>query len=191
MKLILASKSPRRKQILEDNGYDITVDISHANEDSVKADTIQNKVMQIAKLKANTVAKKHINGIIVAVDTLVYFEGKEIGQQKNPKDAMATLKKLIGKTHKVYSGVCIMVLKKGIITNIIQDFEVTNVKLKKINDNLLKEYVDAGHYQGKAGAYNIDDPEFKTFIDKIDGSYTNVMGLPIEKFKKVIKLVKV
>jgi septum formation protein len=189
MKLILASKSPRRKKVLEENGYEVIVDVSNADEDSVKSTSLnlRDKVIRIATLKAGTVAKKHKDGIILAADTMVYFEGHEIGQQDTKDSAFKTLKKLLGKTHEVYTGICILVIKNNNVMQIIQDSELSKVKLKKISDEAIRKYVDAGHYAGKAGAYNVDDKEFESYVDIIDGSKTNVMGLPIEKVKEMLK----
>ena len=187
MKIILASKSPRRKTVLEENGYEVEVDVSHADEDSMKAGDIREMVKAIAKLKAETVAKRH-DGVIVAADTMVYFNGKAIGQQKDRKEAGRTLRMLLGKTHEVYTGICI-ISKNGDNQKIIQGLEMTKVKLRDVDEEELKRYIDADTYKGKAGAYSIDDPEFKSFIESIEGSYTNVMGLPIERFKKMMKEV--
>ena len=184
MKLILASKSPRRKKILEDNGFEIEIDVSNADEKSVKKDNVNELVVEIAKLKAETVAKRHKNSIIIAADTLVYFDGKEIGQQESDEEAEKTLRKLLGKTHKVYTGICII----NTSTNkIIQDLDIAQITLKKVTDEVLMKYIKSGLYKGKAGAYNIDDPEFENFVEKIKGSETCITGLPIEKVKELLK----
>lgn len=184
MEIVLASKSPRRKKLLEEKGYKVIVDISNANEGSAESSDIRNMVMEIAKLKAETVAARHKNSIIVAADTLVYFNGKEIGQRNNDKEAEKTLRMLMGKTHEVYSGICVMSTKDH---HVLLDSEISMVTLKKVSDETLRKYIKSGQYRGKAGAYNISDPEFESFIDHVDGSYTNVMGLPIEKVDRMIK----
>ena len=190
LQLVLASQSPRRQKVLKDNGYDFIVDVSHADEESIRPGNIKDKVLQTAKLKAETVAKRHDDSIIIGADTLVYFEGEEIGQQKDREKAKKILKKLLGKTHEVYTGLCIIVKEHGKIKKMIQDTVITKVTLKDVNENTLNGYIDTEQYKGKAGAYSLDDAEFKPFIDKIDGSYTNVMGLPIEKFKTILKKVQ-
>lgn len=190
MELILASQSPRRRKVLEDFGYKFTVDISHADEDSIKATDIKERVLGTAKLKAETVAKRHDNAIILAVDTLVYFNGREIGQQKSTEMALDTLKSLLGKTHEVYSGIYLVRTNHGKIVKTLHDTEISKVLLKNVSDVILHKYVHSGQYEGKAGAYNIGDQEFEPFIEKVDGSYTNVMGLPIEKVGEMIKKIQ-
>ena len=192
MEFILASQSPRRKKILEDHGFKFIVDISNADEESVKAVNIKERVVETARLKAETVAKRHDDAIILAVDTLVYFEGKEIGQQKSVDTALKTLKNLLGKTHEVYSGIYLIKKRNGKIIKALQDTDISKVLLKKVDDKTLDAYVHSGQYKGKAGAYNISDPEFESFIEKIDGSYSNIMGMPIEKVEPMMKnIIKV
>ena len=186
MKIILASKSPRRKEILEDNGYDIEVDVSNVDEESARKDDIRELVMHLARLKAETVAKRHNNSVVVAADSLVFFEGQEIGQPKNDEEAERILRMLMGRTHEVYTGVCVINPSTG---EILQDLEISRVTLKKVSDDVLMNYVKAGHYKGKAGAYNINDPEFESFMDGYEGSYTNIMGLPRKKIAKMIEIV--
>ena len=77
--------------------------------------------------------------------------------------------------------------KDGEIVKVVQDSDVTNVRIKDVSDDIIAEYVDGGHYKGKAGAYNISDPEFRPLLDGFDGSYTNVMGMPIEKVEKILQ----
>ncbi len=181
-RIILASKSPRRKEILSQY-YDVTVDASYIDEEAVKKNDISELVVELARLKAEKVASRHLDSVIVAADTLVYFKGKEMGQAKDDLDAEKMLRKLMGNTHEVYSGVCV-------ISNclMLQDYDVSKVTLKNVPENILKEYISSGLYKGKAGAYNINDPEFKIFVDKVEGCYFNIMGMPIEKVKKMIEV---
>lgn len=184
MKLILASKSPRRKKILEDNGFEIEIDVSNADEKSVKKDNVNELVVEIAKLKAETVAKRHKNSIIIAADTLVYFKGEEIGQQQTDEEAERTIRKLMGETHDVYTGIYIIDTANN---KMVQDLEHSRITLKKISDDILDKYIKSGLYKGKAGAYNIDDPEFENFVENVEGSKSNITGLPIEKVKELLK----
>ena len=187
MKIILASKSARRKKILEEKGYEIEVDASGFDEKSVKKDDVKELVREIARQKAELVAERHPDSIIVAADTLVYFEGKELGQQETDEQAKETMQRLMGKTHEVVSGLCVI---NSATNKMLHDIDVSYVTLKRVSDEKLDEYIKSGLYKGKAGAYNIDDPEFKSFVEKVEGSYTNIMGLPIEKIEKMIQEVK-
>ena len=187
MKIVLASKSPRRKEIIESLGYDILIDPSNVDESLVKEKNIKKLVMGIAKLKAETVSKKHDNAIIIGIDTLVYFQGRKIGQQKTDKGAKKIIKRLLGKKHEIYSGICLINTKNN---KSLQDYDVSCVKLKTASEKALKDYIKTGKYEGKAGAYDIADKEFKPFISKIEGCRYNIRGFPIKKFKKMIKKIR-
>lgn len=186
MKIVLASKSPGRKLLLEKAGFDVLVDVSNVDEDSVKRSNVKELVMQLARMKAEVVAERHKDEIVVAADTLVYFDGKEIGQQHSDEDAEKILRLLMGKTHEVYTGFCVINTKKK---KILQDVVITEVTLKKVSDKVLSEYIKSGQYKRKAGAYNIADPEFESFIGHVEGSFTNTMGMPVEEIKQAIESV--
>jgi septum formation protein len=187
MNIVLASRSRQRKKILEDNGFNFKVDVSNFDENSVQIDDIKKLTLELAKKKGETVAKRNPDSIIISADTLVCFEGMQIGQQKNEKEARTTIKRLLGKTHEVFSGLYVINTTNG---KKIQDSEISYVTLKNIPDEVLEDYIESGQYKGKAGAYNISDPEFSSFVEKIEGSKTNIEGLPIEKIKKMIEMVK-
>jgi septum formation protein len=187
MQIVLASKSVHRKKILEEHGYDIVVDVSHADEESVRTDDVKDYVMEVAKLKAETVAKRHRDAIIIASDTLVYFEGERIGKARNEAEARKVIWRLVGKTHEVYSGLCIINTKTG---EVLQDFEISRVALKKMSDAELERYIQSGQYKNKAGCYNIDDPEFESFIEEVEGCRLNVKGLPIKKVEKMLEVIQ-
>jgi septum formation protein len=187
MKIILASKSKGRREVLNKLGYEFNIDVSNADEDSIKKEDIKELVMSLAKLKAETVAERHSDSIIIAADTLVSFEGEKIGQQKDDIEAENTIRKLLGKTHEVYTGICVINTANN---KIVQDIEKSNVTLKNVSDETLKEYIATGAYAGKAGAYCITDQEFKNFIEKVEGSITNIKGMPVEKIGKMIEEAK-
>jgi len=186
MKIILASNSKRREKVLKEHGFDIVIDPSNFDESKIKIGNIKDLTMELAKQKALTVAKRHNNEIIVAADTLVYFNGKEIGQQHSDEDARNTLKLLRGKNHEVFTGLCVINTKTG---KMLQDSDTALIKLKDISDDELERYISSGVYKSKAGAYSIDDSEFKSFIENIDGEHTNIMGMPIPKLKNMIRQI--
>lgn len=187
MKLILASKSLRRIEVLTKFGYDFITDVSNADESLIQKEDVKELVMSLAKLKAETVAKKHSDSIIIGADTLVSFEGKQIGQPKDKDDARRIIKELLGKTHEVFTGVCVVNTANN---KIMQDFEVSKVTLRDVSDEVLEEYLATGVYAGKAGAYDIGDAEFKVFIDNIEGCRYNIRGTPIEKIENMMEAVK-
>lgn len=183
MDIVLASKSPRRKEVLEQQGFKVTVDVSKVDEEAVKKEDVKDLVMELARLKAKTVAERHENSIVVGADTLVYFEGEQIGQQDSDEAAERMLRRLMGNTHEVFSGICVINTKTG---EILQDLEISKVTLNDVSDEILKGYIASGQYKGKAGAYNIDDPEFESFVGDVEGCRLNIKGMPIEKIKKMI-----
>ena len=187
MKIVLASQSPRRKILLERAGLNVTVDPSNIDERSIKEKDLKNLVLKISELKAKTVAKRHKDSIIIAADTMVYHNNKEIGQPKDRNDACKILKELLGKTHEVGTGITIINTMNG---KMLQDFEVSFVTLKNVSDERIEKYLDTGIYVGKAGAYGLGDKEFSEFEEKCVGDRTNVSGLPIEKVKKMLKEIR-
>lgn len=187
MKIILASQSPRRKKILKDNGIDFTVDISNAEEEQEITTDVKDLVIKNAVIKAKTVADRNPGSIIIAADTVVFHDNKMIGQQKTDDEAFTTMKSLAGKTHEVYSGICIYNTRTG---DHITDYEISHVTLKELSDDTIKAYINTGLYKGKAGAYNIDDPEFECFVADVTGDKTNILGLPIIKVKELIRRIK-
>jgi len=186
MKIILASKSPRRKYILENEGFEVEVDVSNFDEDSVQDSSDEALVMNIAKGKAMVVAPKHKDAIVVAADTMVFFKGERIGQQDNDVDAFNTLFRLSGTGHDVITGMYVINTKTG---KVAIDSTKSKVHLQKVPNEVIKKYVASGLYKGKAGCYNINDPEFESFIDKVEGSFSNIMGLPKGKIKEMINKV--
>lgn len=188
MKIVLASKSPRRKEILEDASFFVEADISGVDEDIVKAQVpdLLKLSKTLAEMKVQAVSKRHKNSIIIGADTLVSFNGEEIGQQKTKEDAKKTLIRLSGKEHEVITGVCVLNTANG---KKASGNVISKTRLKNLDESEINEYVNSGLYMGKAGAYNIDDPEFKSYVESVKGSFTNIKGLPIEKTMKMIKEV--
>jgi septum formation protein len=183
MELILASKSPRRKAILEENGYEITIDPSMIDEDAREIADPGKRVMEIARRKAMAVAGRHRDSIVIAADTFVWFDGREIGQQKTEEEAYRTMRMLLGRTHKVYTGLCVINTSTG---KLLQDSDCSEVTLKHVSEDVLQQYIASGKYRGKAGAYCITDPEFESFVGRVKGSWNNILGLPVEKARKMI-----
>lgn len=183
MKLILASKSPRRKRILEKMGFKFEIEPSHADESQIKEKDPIKLVIALAELKAEVVAKNHNDAIVLGADTMVYHNGESIGKARSEEEAFALLRKLMGKEHMVYSGLCAINTKTG--EKKIEHSE-SKVKLRTISEKELNEYVKGGYYKGKAGAYNIDDPEFQPFVEKVDGDKFNIMGMSFAKGMKIL-----
>jgi septum formation protein len=175
--IILASGSPRRQQFLKDLDLDFEIRLKEVEEiypDHLQGVEITN---YLAKLKANafegTLAD---NEILITSDTIVWFENKALGKPKDYTDAFTMLKAMSGKTHEVITSVCFKTQQK---TDTL--FEVTKVTFNKLTEEVIRYYLD--HYKpfDKAGAYGIQEWIGLIGIAKIEGSYTNVVGLPTDK----------
>ncbi|PID82746.1 MAG: septum formation protein Maf [Clostridiales bacterium] len=184
MKYYLASKSPRRKELLKKIISDFVIYESNIEEKLDLNFDISCSIMSVAFQKADFIYK-NINliepAIIISADTVVYLD--EILQKpKNKDDARIMLKKLSGNTHFVYTGFCIINTEKNIK---ILDFEKTEVKFKNLSKLEIEQYIETKEPYDKAGGYAIQGIAAK-FIEKINGDYYNVVGLPLCKLNKIL-----
>lgn len=177
---ILASSSPRRYQLLKDAGYAFEVVSSNIQENAYPADGLGGAkyASVLAKAKAFDVALKYPDRLVLGADCIVEQNGDIIGKPADESDAKAILERLFSKPHQVISAIAFICIVDG--TELI-DTDSTTVYPRAVTDENIREYVKTGEWEGKAGAYGIQDPETDRFIEKIDGSYSNVMGLPMEK----------
>lgn len=175
--MILASKSPRRKEILENVGFNLDIISADIDEVSDEKNNVD-KIMDIAYKKTMAVAKDHRDSFVVGADTIVELEGKIIGKPKDEKHAKEILTSLSGREHNVITGFCLINIEKNII---IKDYGITKVFFKELDQNMIQWYIDSGQPMDKAGAYGIQD-KGSVFIEKIEGDFFTVMGFPIEKF---------
>ena len=183
-RIILASKSPRRADILRQLKIDFEIIDSKVSEEAFENDrSIEDYVMSISDKKVMNVARKITNGIIIAADTIVTIDGQILGKPKNHDEAKNMLKKLSGRIHYVYTGVSI-VLNPGFIKK--SDYEITKVKFRKLDEVEINYYVDSGESMDKAGSYGIQDLP-AIFVEKIDRCYFNVVGLPLTKVYLLMK----
>jgi septum formation protein len=182
-KIVLASKSPRRKELLTQIGLDFIVDVSEIDEDKFKNLAPQSLVKKLSRVKAEKVAKRHKNAIIIAADTLVVLGKELIGKPKDEKDAVRILKKLSGKTHTVITGFTILDSKtKRQITEIVK----SKLKFKELSNQEIKDYVTTKEPMDKAGGYGIQG-KASVFIERINGDFSNIVGLPIFSLCKALK----
>ena len=174
MGIILASQSPRRRELLSVTGLDFTIEVSDANEDLDIKDPVE-FVMALSGIKARAVAKKHRLDHVIGADTIVVIDGMILGKPKDEEDAFRMLSLLSGRTHSVYTGVTVI---KG--EESISFYEQTDVRMYKNSDELLHSYIATGEPMDKAGAYGIQGKGM-LLIERIEGDYYNVMGLPIAR----------
>lgn len=174
-KIILVSTSPRRNGLLQQIGLEFEVIPSKYKEDMSLKLKPKEMVMAFAQGKAIDVAKDLKEGVVIGVDTFVVFKGEKLGKPKSKENATKILKIISGKNINVFSGICIIDIDNG---KKILEHEVTKVKLKKLTDEEINNYVNTGEPLDKAGAFGIQE-RGAIFIEKIDGCYSNVVGLPL------------
>lgn len=184
---ILASGSPRRRELLSAIGLEFDVVVSDADESSVSKDTsIDIYVQELALLKAAATAKdvlKRKDALIIAADTIVTLDKKILGKPQDEDDAFNMLKSLSGRAHEVYTGYCIMRVRDGFT---VCDRVKTEVLFKELDDNLIRRYIKTGEPMDKAGAYGIQG-KGALLAEKINGDYFNVVGLPVSALAKTLK----
>ncbi len=187
MRYILASASPRRKELLKQAGLSFTVLPSYAEEKITKAAPC-GAVMDLAFQKARDVYLRFFNSkkeaetaeedfIVIGADTIVVYQGEILGKPSDKSEAYDMLSLLADRTHQVYTGVSLMMYKDGEESH-RTFYEKTDVTLYKITREDLHAYVESGDSFDKAGAYGIQGP-FAIHVKEIKGDYNNVVGLPI------------
>lgn len=181
--IVLASSSPRRKELFESLNIPFIIDPSNFDE---KSDTKENPralAKKLALSKAKDVAKRYKNAIIIGADTIVALKGIVLGKPKDKDDATKMLRFLSGKTHFVITGLAIIdQLSKKITSKSI----VSKVWFKKLTDEKIEKYIQTGEAFDKAGAYGIQG-KGSLLVEKIEGDYANIVGLPLEVLKKELK----
>ena len=184
---ILASASPRRRELMELMGIDFEVIVSDADESAVPTDlSIKLYVQELALLKATATAKqilKRKKAHIIAADTVVTLDGKILGKPKDKEDAVNMLTELSGKTHEVYTGICVMRMSdaKSVCKSVC-----TRVSFKELSADKIKAYVNTNEPMDKAGAYGIQGIG-SMLIDGIEGDYFNVVGLPVATLSDLLE----
>lgn len=175
-RLILASASPRRKELLTLAGFEFDVITSAVDEVIDPCLKPQELVVSLAKQKASAVAATNPGRTVVGADTVVVLGGKILGKPKDEADAVAMLHALSGKTHEVYTGVYLVngSKSKGF-------YECTKVRFCTLTDEQIKAYVATGEPMDKAGSYGIQGKGC-VLVEGIEGDYFNVVGFPVSRF---------
>lgn len=174
-KIILASASPRRKELMELAGYDFEVICADIVEVVPEEAMPQEVVMSLALQKAQAVAAEHKEAVVIGSDTVVALDGKILGKPHSEQEACEMLRSLSGRTHKVFTGVAIVC--GGKVKNF---FDETDVEFYSLGDDEIKKYVATGEPTDKAGAYGIQG-KGSVLVKRINGDFFSVMGLPIAK----------
>ena len=179
-KIILASASPRRKEILE--LADLKFDVMPSDAQEITTKTAPNEVvMELASIKAKDIYKKsEKQSMVVGADTVVAYQGQILGKPADEADAKRMLTMLSGQTHEVYTGVCL--IEDGEAKTF---YEETKVTFYEISDEQIDRYIKTGEPMDKAGSYGIQG-KAAVFIKGIEGDYYNVVGFPIARFLQEI-----
>jgi len=185
LSIILASSSPRRKQLLSDAGYEFKVVAADINESSFLAEHLEpcEYAKKLALAKAKTVAAQYPDSLVIGADTIVDFNGQIIGKPTNAEDAERITRKLFSKTHKVITAIALV--RSSDNTEIVKS-DITEVYPKRMTNEQLTEHIKSESWRDKAGAYAIQE-NGDEFIEKIEGSLTNVMGLPMELLQQLLQ----
>ena len=187
--LILASASPRRRQLMTAAGYEFTVVLPEVDESAFaaeKADPVE-YAKRLALAKAKSVAGKYPASFVIGADTIVDFAGRIIGKAADAREAEQITRKLFSEPHKVITGVAIVRLSDG--TELVQS-DSTTVYPRKMTPDQIADHIRGGSWRDKAGAYAIQETGDE-FVEKIEGSLTNVMGLPMELLESLLAGLKV
>jgi septum formation protein len=172
--IALASSSPRRKKLMEDLFGEIMIVHPNVDESKIAGESPQEMVERLAKLKANSI--KGTTSTVIAADTVVELEGKILGKPKDMDEAREMLRSLSGKWHMVHTGVCIKKADKE-----ISFVSSTRVKFYDLDEQTIDMYVKTGSPLDKAGAYGIQEDLGMILVEKIDGDFFTVVGLPISR----------
>lgn len=182
-RLVLASSSPRRQDLLKMLGLDFIVIPSTIEEEHFNGLSPKEMVRELSRAKAEDVGRSVENALVIGSDTIVVLEGKILGKPANPGEAIEMLKELRNKEHTVITGLAIYDSNTG---RTVVDSDQTQVFMGSIQDDDLINYVKTGEPLDKAGAYGIQGIG-GAFVDWIKGSYYTVVGLPIHKLVKMLK----
>ena len=173
--IILASGSPRRREMLAEAGIDFTVIPSPAEELHDVEMPLHLLCEENAKRKAEVIAENHPDAVVIGADTLVYIDQTPLGKPKSEKEARETLAKLSGRTHQVCTGVC---LARG---EELSSFHViTEVVFKSLSPELIRDYMSKVNVMDKAGSYAVQE-HGDMIVTEVRGSYDNVVGLPMKE----------
>ena len=195
-KIILASSSPRRRELMAQAGFAFEVLVSEADE-TIETETPGEMVEVLSERKAAAVAEEikrqgfaEESVLLVGADTMVAIDGKKLGKPKDEKGAEEMLEELSGRTHQVYTGVTLIRLKKAENGSILQESrtfsEVTDVSFYPLTKEEIRSYIATGDPMDKAGAYGIQG-KAAVFVKEIKGDYNNVVGLPIARLYQELK----
>jgi septum formation protein len=181
--LVLASASPRRSELLTSAGFRFSVEVADVDESPLDGENPEAYVLRIARDKARVVAdrRRESGDIVLAADTTVALDGEILAKPENDLDAIRMLRLLAGRVHDVFTGVVVMGSGRQ-----LEEVVPTRVRLLPITMDEITWYVNSGEPMGKAGAYGIQGRAAR-FVDRIEGSWSNVVGLPVATVYRLLR----
>lgn len=189
-RIILSSASPRRRELLSQIGVEFEVLVSDGEENYTSTDPAE-IVKELALAKAENVAavvESIENTLLIGADTIVVLDGEILGKPKNEEDAFRMLKHLQGRDHQVYTGTALLAHDEKGEKTVISHAEQTEVFVHAMEDAEIRRYIATGEPMDKAGGYGIQGG-FAAYIDRIEGDYYNVVGLPVAYLYQQLKML--
>ena len=183
MEIILASASPRRKEILQNTKLKFEIQKSDIEEVILGNESPESMVVRLAYEIAYDVAQKNKDNLVIGADTIVALDNEVLGKPKDKEEAYQMIKKLSNKTHKVITGISLINISHGMVVN---DYVVSLVTFKDLSEDSIKDYINTNESLDKAGAYGIQGYG-ALLVDNIQGDYFNIVGLPISKLSDLLK----
>lgn len=183
MKLVLASSSPRRRELLHAIGLDFDVVVSHVEENPAPGERVEDYVQRLSREKAVEVAKRHPEQWVIAADTVVYLDGEILEKPRDEAHAIAMLERIAGREHVVYSGVTLHCVARNFSET---ELCASRVTMAAMTTEEIEAYVATGEPLDKAGAYAIQGIG-ALLVAEVDGNYTNVVGLPLPTLYRMLK----
>lgn len=174
-KVILASSSPRRRELLSQAGVDFQIIVSGCDETPIPGESVVAMVERLALVKAEAVAVQHPDAYVIGADTTVWIDGESLGKPSSVEEAKVMLRKIQGRTHEVWGGISIRNVSKALTKTWSH---ATRVTMSSMSEEVIARYVSSGEPMDKAGSYAIQGLGLQ-FVDSVEGSYSNVVGLNI------------
>lgn len=189
MRIILASTSPRRQEILKNMGISFEVITSNVEEKNISCEILENIPTELAKLKAKDISKKiQEDKIVIAADTIVIYKGKVLGKPKDEEEAFSMLDMLNGNECDIYTGLCV-IAKKEDVEKVYTDLAKCTVKFKKLSNIEIEKYIHTKEPMDKAGAFAIQGIGAK-FIQSIQGDFYAGIGMSINRLYEILSTIK-
>ena len=183
MEIILASASPRRREILKNTKLKFEVQKSDIEEVFLENESPESMVVRLAYEKAFDVVENNRDKLVIGADTIVVLGDEVLGKPKDEEEAFDMIQKLSNKTHRVITGISLIHLKKGIVVN---DYQISYVTFKDLSEDSIKDYINTKESLDKAGGYGIQGYG-ALLVDSIQGDYFNIVGLPISKLSDLLR----